>query len=122
MISGLRASTYEDKLSELEMTTLEERRHQTDMLQMWKIMHGQDVVTDIFQRISEGERTTRAAADPLNVRQPFARLEVRKNFFTVRVPPLWNAVPTEIKNARSKETFKRMYRDHRRNALNDAQG
>ena len=31
MISGLKAKEYEQKLKELEMTTLEERHHQADM-------------------------------------------------------------------------------------------
>jgi hypothetical protein len=33
MVSGLKGKTYEDKLVELGLPTLEERRHQTDMLQ-----------------------------------------------------------------------------------------
>jgi ribonuclease P/MRP protein subunit RPP40 len=32
MVSGLKGSTYEERLEELKMTTLEERRHQADML------------------------------------------------------------------------------------------
>ena len=31
MISGLKAKEYADRLKELEMTSLEERRHQADM-------------------------------------------------------------------------------------------
>ena len=31
LISGLRAREYEDRLKELGLTTLEERRHQADM-------------------------------------------------------------------------------------------
>jgi ribonuclease P/MRP protein subunit RPP40 len=38
MISGLKAKTSEDKLRELGLTTLEERRHQTDMAQVYKIV------------------------------------------------------------------------------------
>ena len=44
MISGLRNGTYEEKLLELGITTLEERRHQSDMLQTFKILHGYDKV------------------------------------------------------------------------------
>lgn len=44
MISGLRGKTYEEKLLELGMTTLEERRRQLDMIQMYKIMAGQSRV------------------------------------------------------------------------------
>jgi hypothetical protein len=43
MISGLKG-TYEEKLKELDITTLEERRHQADMLQTFKIVRGFDKV------------------------------------------------------------------------------
>jgi ribonuclease P/MRP protein subunit RPP40 len=33
MISGQQGSTYEEKLKELGLTTLEERRHQADLVQ-----------------------------------------------------------------------------------------
>ena len=69
MISGLKAKTYEEKLRELELTTLEEeRRHQTDMAQVYKIIMGKDMVNSEswFQKVDGTERLTRSAADPLN--------------------------------------------------------
>jgi hypothetical protein len=36
MISGLKGATYEEKLAELGLTSLDERRHQTDMLQTFR--------------------------------------------------------------------------------------
>jgi len=65
------------------MTTLEERQHQADMLQVYKILHGYDMAANIFERAAAGDRMTRAAADPWNVKVPFARLEIRRNFFAV---------------------------------------
>jgi len=44
MVSGLRTNTYEERLKEIGLTTLEERRHQTDMIQTYKILHGKDRV------------------------------------------------------------------------------
>ena len=44
MISGLKGATYEEKLKEIGLTTLEERRHQADMLQAFKIIRGFDKV------------------------------------------------------------------------------
>jgi hypothetical protein len=40
MVSGLKNKDYEDWLKELGMNTLEERRHQSDMLQVFKIRWG----------------------------------------------------------------------------------
>ncbi len=39
MVSGLRAVEYEQRLEELSLSTLEERRHQADMQMVHKIMH-----------------------------------------------------------------------------------
>jgi ribonuclease P/MRP protein subunit RPP40 len=44
MVLGLKGRTYEKRLEELKMTTLEERRHQADMLQVYKIITRKDNV------------------------------------------------------------------------------
>jgi len=35
------------------------------------------------------------------MRQKAARLEVRRNFFSIRVIENWNLIPSEVKNART---------------------
>ena len=40
MVSGLVGRDYESRLLELGMVTIEERRHQIDMVQIYKILHG----------------------------------------------------------------------------------
>jgi hypothetical protein len=67
IISGLKGATYEGKLAELGLTSLEERRRQTDMLQTFKILRGFDRVRSDtwFQRFDTSVRMTRSAADPL---------------------------------------------------------
>jgi hypothetical protein len=39
-IPGLVGASYEDKCSELGLSTLEERRWEQDMVQVYKILHG----------------------------------------------------------------------------------
>ena len=115
MITGLRAREYEDKLKELEMTTLEERRHQADMALVFKILTGKDQVapTEWFTMAGEAARATKATADPLNIRIRHGRLDTRKNFFTVRVTEQWNRIPSEIKSRKTIDSFKRAYAQHR---------
>jgi hypothetical protein len=62
MISGLKGHSYEERLRELALTTLEERRHQTDMLQTFKILRGFDRVSSDtwFQRVDTFKRAYRA--------------------------------------------------------------
>lgn len=44
MVSGLSGTTYEEKLAELGMLTLQERHNQADMVQVYKILQGHDNV------------------------------------------------------------------------------
>ena len=39
MISGLRSNNYEDRLKELRILSLKDRRIQIDMVQTFKIVH-----------------------------------------------------------------------------------
>jgi hypothetical protein len=110
MVSGLKSRDYEDRLRELNLTTLEERRHRADMLQMYKIVHAGDSLDKAtwFRPHTEAART-RLRADPLNVRPNHGRLEIRRNFFSVRAGDCWNAVPAHIKRARTAVNFKNAY-------------
>jgi hypothetical protein len=54
MVSGLKGKTYEEKLLELGLTTMEERRHQADMTQPFKIIHGID---NVAPTLGSGEWT-----------------------------------------------------------------
>ena len=44
MVSGLKAADYEGRLKELGMISLEERRHQADMLYIYKVLTGREDV------------------------------------------------------------------------------
>jgi hypothetical protein len=83
VVSGLKAHTYEARLMELGLTMLEERRHQADMTQTYKIVNGKDQVSKgtWFKSVTETGRTTRSASDPLNLRPQPSRLEIRTFYF-----------------------------------------
>lgn len=122
MISGLRAKTYEDKLVELGITTLQERRHQLDMVQTYKILTGKDKVRrdTWFEMASEGVRATRMTVDPLNIRPKAARLDIRRQFYSQRVVEDWNKVPGKIKNSVTLNAFKNGYKQYRSNLVEAA--
>ena len=70
----------------------------------FKIIHGFDDVKSEtwFNTVGSGEhRLTRLTADPLNLMLSRSRLELRVNFFSLRVVNLWNSLPGEVKNARN---------------------
>jgi hypothetical protein len=74
------------------------------MTEMYKIMTGKSAVEPNiwFERVNRDGVLTRQAADPLNVKIPAPRLELRKKFLGARVCEKWNNLPTENSvNARS---------------------
>jgi hypothetical protein len=115
MVSGLKSQIYEERLAELNMTTLEERRHQSDMLQVYKILRGHDNVRadQWFTMAASGGERTRQSTGVLNLRKPRSNLEVRANFFSVRVVDDWNVIPESIKMAKHPSQFKRHYKEYR---------
>ena len=96
---GLKAQTYEERLKELELQTLEERRHQAYMHMVHKIIHTSKGLQSEtwFEMAGDSARPTRANADALNVKVMHGRLEIRRFFFSVRVTKQWNTVPSHMK-------------------------
>jgi hypothetical protein len=111
MISGLTGRTYDEKLTEIGLEKLENRRLEFDICMVHKIVHGNgDLNPDNwFDRMPVGH-VTRASADPLNIRARNANLELRKNFFSIRIVKQWNNVPSHVKSLSSPEKFKRELR------------
>jgi ribonucleases P/MRP protein subunit RPP40 len=115
MISGLYGSTYEERLVEIGLHSLEYRREKADMVQVFKMIKGIDNVDykNWFQTYGDlsgdNRPSTRLSNDPLNIIQQRCSGDLRKNFFSVRVVPKWNSLPTEVKNSRSVAIFKLNY-------------
>ena len=122
MMSGLAGNVYEERLKELGLQTLEERRYQADMYMMHKIMHVMGSIEHgaWFAKVCDSERVTRVATDNLNVKVKNCRLDIRKNFFSVQASSKWNSVPTDIKRTMPAHLFKKAYRRHREDLLPDA--
>ncbi len=75
--NGVRSKrrTYEEKLKELGLTTLEERRHQADIVQVYKIRTGKDrVQRECWFKMAEGGTVrTRQATGLMNIVKPKTR-------------------------------------------------
>ena len=107
--------TYEEKLAEAGMVTLEERRRRGDLIQVYRTMNGVDNVDPgIWFSMAEerdGAMATRQARGFMNVQGSHwtrgeGNLEIRKNFWSQRVAEQWNSLPSEVKAAESLNTFK----------------
>ena len=115
LVSGLVGKTYEEKLAECGLTTLEERRIRGDMIQTWKIIQGVDAVnkeTWFSMAAGEGaEQLTRSAGNHLNILKPRYKNDLRKNWFSIRVCETWNKLPMDVRQAKNIDSFKIKYDD-----------
>ena len=111
MVVGLRSREYGDKLRELKLTTLHERRIRGDMIQTWKYLHRQNPGAENLFNMSgdQHERFSRHTSKPWNISRPNARLEVRRNFFTVRCVDRWNSLPHDVQKLDDLNEFKNAY-------------
>ena len=117
-LSDVKRESYEERCRDAGVTTLRERRIRGDLIEVFKTLKGFNKVrkNEWFSIQQESARPTRAntnieddgrdtrRTDILN--RDGARLEVRRNFFTVRVVRYWNQLPEEVKEQRTINAFK----------------
>ena len=118
MVTDLGQGSYDEKLKRAGLTSLKERRKRGDLIETYKTMTGLNRVDktrwfDIQE--PEQHRETRANSTVQvgettrkeNVlKQERANLEIRRNFYTVRVASQWNSLPEKVKCQQSLNAFK----------------
>ena len=120
MLSDVKGKTYEERLKEIGLTTLRDRRIRGDMIETFKTLNGFNRVEKQkwFTEVGEEARPTRTNTmitnagevrreKVLNIER--ARLDVRKNFFTIRAPKKWNELPEIVRSQTSINGFKNQY-------------
>ena len=112
-VSGIGSLSYEERLERLGLTTLQARRERGDMIETYKIITGKvDVQPSTWfspLESREGAASTRATSGHSNLARAEAKSEIRKNQFSVRVVPLWNALPDLVKCQETLNHFKNAY-------------
>ena len=106
--------SYEQRLKNLGMTTLEERRRRGDMIQTFKIINDYSGIDkdDFFHFVRDRhDIETRSVSSDLLVPEK-CHLNVRKNFFVCRVVNDWNSLPLHVRESGSVNGFKNNYDDY----------
>ena len=104
MIPELRDLSYESRLLQCGLTTLETRRLRGDQIEVFKIVNGyEDVDRNMFFKLKEGSRTRGHKAALVKEQ---CRLDMRKYSFSQSVINEWNKLPNDCVNASSVNMLK----------------
>ncbi|KFW63923.1 hypothetical protein AS28_13592, partial [Pygoscelis adeliae] len=103
MIRGMEHLSYEDRLRELGLFSLEKRRLWGDLIAAFQYLKGSYKKDGDRLFIRACCNRTRGNGFKLKERQ--FRLDIRKQFFTLRVVKHWHRLPREVVDAPSLETF-----------------
>ena len=97
-------------------TVVNSQRHVHDIfhppfhIKIYKYLHTKwDIDCNDLFTISPQNRVTRLQQSYMSLVVPFSRLDLRKNFFTVRGSTIWNSLPDEVRHSDSVNNFKNKY-------------
>ena len=104
MIPELRDLSYEERLKECGLTTLETRRLRGDQIEVFKILNGyENIDRNMFFTLKKDSRTR---GHEVKLVKDQCRLDIRKHSFSQRTINEWNKLSTDCVTASSVNMFK----------------
>jgi len=101
LIPSLKHLSYPDKLKNLGLLSLENRRIWFDLITKFR----EESLNKADTEVRADQRITRGQAEN-KLEKPKFRLDIKKNAYKTRVIDPWNKLPKNIRNSRTLNTFK----------------
>uniref|UniRef100_A0A8C5WHD7 Reverse transcriptase domain-containing protein n=1 Tax=Leptobrachium leishanense TaxID=445787 RepID=A0A8C5WHD7_9ANUR len=111
MVYGLKEKSYQERLNDLNMYSLEKRRDRGDMIETFKYVKGIHKVEEgsIFKR----KQNSKTRGHSLRLEGQRFKSNIRKHYFTERVVDTWNSLPVEVVEAKTVIEFKQAWDRHK---------
>ena len=123
IVPQLRSLPYAQRLAQMDLTSLAERRERGDLIQFFKIHHNFNRVSwlkplePLHSTLTDGPAgSTRGHSYRFHSEKP-SNSASRENFFTNRTIHKWNALPPEVVEAPSINSFKNRLDKLKKNTL-----
>lgn len=111
LVRSIQNLPYEDRLSELKLYSLEDRRLRGDLITVHQIIHGKMDVDMNKLLVFDKERQSRGHRYKLKTPK-MCHTEIRRNSFSHRIVLPWNKLSDEIVTSKTTDEFKRKYDKH----------
>ena len=101
---GCSHMSYPERLTALKLQSLEHRRLIADLTMVYNIIHDQISINTHLFTPSPNQNLR---GHPLKLTVPLAKSNIQKHFFSHRVIPIWNSLPSQVVLAPSTVSFKK---------------